>query len=317
MIQWNPIPEGSQGTNFRTHSAFVNDNWRVTSRLTANVGVRFDKNNGADSAGRLVAKDSAFSPRVGVSWDPTGDQTWSRHRQLREIRLRRFPTASPTRHRPPAIRRRTSSFTAVRRSTPTRSADRRPPPRSRRCSTGYNANGGANLPLNGAPTIPGVTPVRIQGSLNSPNNLEYAVGVSRQFGSRAVVRADYVVPRLPRLLRDSASTRARARVTRTSSARSTTWRSFENTNAVKRRYQGLTASRAPIGSPRRWIPAPRIRCRAPGATTTARTSAAARSPAARSPIRNTSRRRGPIRWGICRSISGTAPRCGSTTASTA
>ena len=34
--------------------------------------MRFDKNHGADSAGRLVANDSAFSPRVGVVWDPTG-----------------------------------------------------------------------------------------------------------------------------------------------------------------------------------------------------------------------------------------------------
>src|SRR5439155_6333631 len=48
----------------------------------------------------------------------------------------------------------------------------------------YNANGGASLPLNGAPTIPGISP-QIQGSLDSPNNLEYAVGVNRQFGAKA------------------------------------------------------------------------------------------------------------------------------------
>ena len=87
IIQWNPIPQGSEGTNFRTHSTFVNDNWRVTSRLTANVGLRYDKNHGADSAGRLVAKDSAFSPRVGVSWDPDRNADLERHRQLRQVRL--------------------------------------------------------------------------------------------------------------------------------------------------------------------------------------------------------------------------------------
>ena len=29
--------------------------------------------------GGLVADDSAFSPRVGVVWDPTGDGEWSVH----------------------------------------------------------------------------------------------------------------------------------------------------------------------------------------------------------------------------------------------
>src|SRR5262245_1970267 len=40
-IQWNPILQESEGSSFRTHSLFVNDTWRLTDRLTANVGVRF------------------------------------------------------------------------------------------------------------------------------------------------------------------------------------------------------------------------------------------------------------------------------------
>ena len=43
----------------------------------------------------------------------------------------------------------------------------------------YIANGGANLPLTGPPTIPGVSP--IIGELSSPNSWEYALGVNRQF----------------------------------------------------------------------------------------------------------------------------------------
>jgi hypothetical protein len=54
----------------------------------------------------------------------------------------------------------------------------------------YFANGAANLPLNGAPTIPGVTP--LIGDLTSPHVWEYATGVNRQFGSRAAVRLDAV-----------------------------------------------------------------------------------------------------------------------------
>src|SRR4029077_17531890 len=55
----------------------------------------------------------------------------------------------------------------------------------------FFANGGPNLPLTGSPNIPGVTP-QIRGSLTSPNLLEYAGGISRQFGSRGAIRTDVV-----------------------------------------------------------------------------------------------------------------------------
>ena len=82
------LPQGSQGTNFRTNALFFNDNWRWTDRLTLNVGVRWDKNQGKDSAGRQVADDSAISPRVGVVWDPTGQRPVGGDGQLREVRRR-------------------------------------------------------------------------------------------------------------------------------------------------------------------------------------------------------------------------------------
>ncbi len=53
----------SQGTDFRTHSLFFNDQWRLSGRVTVNLGVRWDKNSGKDSADQVVADDSAFSPR--------------------------------------------------------------------------------------------------------------------------------------------------------------------------------------------------------------------------------------------------------------
>ncbi len=77
IIQWNPIFLSSQGTNFRTHSVFFSDQWRVNPRLSANLGLRYDRNDGANSAGDPVANDSAWSPRLGIVWDPTGDGDWS------------------------------------------------------------------------------------------------------------------------------------------------------------------------------------------------------------------------------------------------
>ncbi len=77
QIQWNPIFVQSQGTDFRTHSLFFNDSWRVNGRLTANLGLRLDRNDGTNGAGELVAKQTAFSPRLGVVWDPVGTAQWS------------------------------------------------------------------------------------------------------------------------------------------------------------------------------------------------------------------------------------------------
>ena len=154
--------------------------------------LRYDQNHGADSAGRLVAKDSAFSPRVGVVWDPTGDQKWSV-----TASFAKYVAGDLQQHRRlvvgrPAIRRRSSSSTAGRRSTRPDAIDADARRRFAQVFDWYNANGGANLPLAGAPTIPGVTPVnpglaglaeqpRIRGRRQPPAS-----------ATRAAVRADFV-----------------------------------------------------------------------------------------------------------------------------
>jgi hypothetical protein len=72
MGYW-PISEMSQGTHFRTQSAFVNDAWRLNNNFTFNIGLRYDKNDGTDASGTKVVKDSKWSPRLSVTWDPGGD----------------------------------------------------------------------------------------------------------------------------------------------------------------------------------------------------------------------------------------------------
>jgi Carboxypeptidase regulatory-like domain len=71
-IYYTPIDTLSQGTNALTHSVFLNDAWRVSDRLSVNLGVRWDKNDASDSRGVVTAKDSAFSPRLAAQFDVTG-----------------------------------------------------------------------------------------------------------------------------------------------------------------------------------------------------------------------------------------------------
>lgn len=76
-IVWTPIFLSSPGTDFQTRSAFVNDKWDLNSHWSFNIGLRYDKNNGHDADGHLISDDSAFSPRLGLMYDPRGD---GRHR---------------------------------------------------------------------------------------------------------------------------------------------------------------------------------------------------------------------------------------------
>ena len=238
FIQWNPIPLLSQGANFRTYSGFVNDSWRVNGRLTANLGLRWDKNHGVDEQGNVVAKDSAWSPRFGIVLDPAGNQKWSITASFAQYvsalnsalgdsasaagnpQTFRFTYRGPSINADPAAATLTPSNAAIQQ-----------------IFDWYFANGGSNLPLRSQPDIPGVTP-QIRGNLVSPNVLEYATGVNRQIGNRATLRADYVF----RNYRDLYSERTD---TTTGHVTNALGQSFdlalnENTTRLTRRYSGVT-----------------------------------------------------------------------------
>jgi hypothetical protein len=189
VIQWNPIRIDSGGNNFRTHSGFFNDSWRVNDRLTANLGLRFDKNDGTDQQGKTVVTQSAWSPRLGLIYDPTGSGDWS-------------VTASAAKYVAGIVNSIADASSAAGNPETRQFVYRGPainpigtanPVTSdvaiRQLFEWFNANGGENLPLNGTPTIPGVSPQI--GELQSPSTWEYAAGVNRQLG-RAAFRVDFI-----------------------------------------------------------------------------------------------------------------------------
>jgi len=188
FIITTPILLASQGTDLVTHSAFVNDDWRFGDRVSFNLGVRFDRNQGEDAAGGRVSDDSRVSPRLGVTVDPTGSGRW---------------TASASFARYVA-----GLNTAISDVSPAGNPDLRvwpylgPPinadPTQPLVGTGdalrqvfdwFEANGGQTRPTIASSAASIST--RINGSLESPSADEFAIGLDRQF-ARGTVRADFV-----------------------------------------------------------------------------------------------------------------------------
>jgi len=73
VLQWVPIQVLSQGSDFATDSLYLNDKWDLNSKWSFNLGVRYDKNDGKDSAGHAISDDSNVSPRLGLTYDILGN----------------------------------------------------------------------------------------------------------------------------------------------------------------------------------------------------------------------------------------------------
>ncbi len=245
QIAWQPILMGTEGTNFRTHSVFYNDNWRVSSRITANLGLRYDRNQGANGVGAIVTRDASLSPRLGVVLDPFDDQKWtitgSVGKYVAGIASSIADVSSPG-----------GNFDAYTFAYLGPAIN--PNPNAPLLSSAdalaqlfawFDANGGTSRALAGTPVVRGVTP-QIRESLKSPHAWEYSGGVGRQIGGRASVRADVTFRKHGDFYaqRTDLST-GRVTDTRTNILPALQNRVYdltviENTDRLKRRYAGLT-----------------------------------------------------------------------------
>jgi len=233
IIQYNPIPTQSLGSNFRTHSLFFNDAWRGSNHLTANLGVRWDKNHGLDQSGALVTRDGAFSPRLGVIWDPTGIGTWAITANFAKY----VAAISNSIADQSSAAGNPQSFQYYYQGPDINPASpvTTTPDAIKAVFAWYDANKN-NLVLVQNPTLPGLTP-KIGPDLHSPFTYEYSSGISRQF-ARASLRADVTYRKYHDFYAGvvNAST---GKVTN-SFGQSFDLQLIENTDAIKRQYAGLT-----------------------------------------------------------------------------
>jgi outer membrane receptor protein involved in Fe transport len=195
FIQFDPILHPTRGTHFKTNSVFANDTWRFNDRLTLNLGVRYDANDGTNEAGLKVANDSHVSPRLAATYDARGNGNLVLHASYGQYvaalansigdssSTAGVPSSFQWFYRGPdisglsqdeALRQLFDWFTAANGGLPT--VD--------------DPLGGGLQPLRQA-ALRGVS-TQIHGSLDSPDVTEYSLGVTARIGTRGLIRADAV-----------------------------------------------------------------------------------------------------------------------------
>ena len=191
LLQWVPIEILSQGSDFQTHSVFLNDKWDLNQRWSFNLGVRYDKNDGKDSAGNPISDDSNISPRLGLTYDFFGDgrlranASYSRYvSRIQETIGGAAGGGNPSYYlwyyAGPQIGGRGTgmdSFDVLEELF--------------RWFLSPEVGGTSNTEYLLGVTVPGYN-TRFDGSLKSPSVDEITVGLGSQIGSRGFVRVDLI-----------------------------------------------------------------------------------------------------------------------------
>ncbi len=189
-IIWGSVLEESKGTSFKTKSFYVNDTWRISNRITLNLGLRYDKNDGKDAGGAKVADDSRVSPRLGLSWDLKGDGGW-----IVNATYGRYVTALANNIADAGAAAGQPTWVGFLYGGPSLSAAEMGGNHAVITALFdwfFNDYGGVSNPaLRFWADIPGLSP-KVGKGLKSPYGDEFGIGVTRRLGNRGVLRVDYV-----------------------------------------------------------------------------------------------------------------------------
>ena len=199
VVYW-PIFQLSKGNDLRTRSVFLNDTWRVSNRLSFNVGVRYDKNDATDQAGVKTSDDSAFSPRLAGTYDVFGDgklrvaASYAKYvGALQDTQAGSGASLAGS----PAIFYWYYDGPGIN-TDPTKPLVS-PADAVQKWFDWFASQGcypdplaaGCKVPLGGPPSVSGVN-VQIQESLKSPYSDEIVLGIAGAIGTRGSYRADFV-----------------------------------------------------------------------------------------------------------------------------
>lgn len=228
MIEY-PILFSSLGSDLNTDSLWVNDRWDINNRWSANIGLRYDRNDSQDSQGQAVADDSNMSPRVGLAFDTFGNGRlrWNASYGVYTGRLAETIASLGSAAGNPAIYANYYGGPDIINATPEAALAQ--------IWAWYDAQGGFDKVPFFSVSVPGAQR-QIRESLVSPNVEEMALGVATQVGA-AFLRAD-LVKRDWRDFYESQRTMAIGRVTLPNGPADLEL--VKNSDDLTREYLGLT-----------------------------------------------------------------------------
>jgi outer membrane receptor protein involved in Fe transport len=186
LANWR-VDNPSLGSDLTTDSLFINDKWDLNANFSFNIGGRFDKTEAVDQAGNPTADESSFSPRLGITYDPSGNgrlrfgATYGRYigRLAEGVQGASSGAGSPNfygwYYHGPSVAGTSAQVVAA-------------------AINWWLANGGFNSTLNPAEdvSIGGVSTQLQQGGVKAPGMDEFTVGVGFQYSPTGYVRADYI-----------------------------------------------------------------------------------------------------------------------------
>lgn len=241
-IQYTPLVEPSKGSDIRTYSGFINDQWRLNNKLTFNAGFRFDLNRSKDQGGVPVLADQQWSPRLGVTYDLKGDGKWIANagfaRYVMGVNGAVVDSGSKG--------GRTASYSWNYKG-PTFNMTCTPPNCLSAADilpqmfTWFDSIGGINnTTYRSSPSIPGVTTHVSTDQTVAPSSNEITFGLARELGGRGTVRVDYVHRRYQDMYGSYIDTTT-GKVT-DPTGRKYDAESIHNTPDAQRWYDGVTAA---------------------------------------------------------------------------
>ena len=194
-MDWYPFPVIGAGTDFAQTGTFINDKWRLNNNWSFNVGVRYDKNNGKNSIGGTVAKDSTFSPRLGVVLDPKGDGDWIINANYGKYVMTIAGTSNVADQSPQAGAQLYWGYYGPEFNTNcdpvTGTNCTSPQDVLRGVFAWFDSIGGTHSVPDYGTVFNGYNRV-IKGSLDSPYAQEIAAGVTKRIGNAGLLRVDYI-----------------------------------------------------------------------------------------------------------------------------
>ena len=237
FVEWLPVFEETKGNNLRTYSGFGNDVWRLNTRVTFNLGLRYDKNSTFDQGAKRVGNDARFSPRLGTTIDLKGDGKW-----IANLGFAHYVAAFNTQIADASSAAGRQASFSYFYAGPSVNDGAGPYLNSQQALQilfdWFNANGGTSRATRNQPTVPGVN-TAVDPGIRSANSDEFMTGLAHELGAKGAVRADFVY----RKYRDFYGNFVNGSTGTVADPRTGTQFNLtvvNNTNAVRRDYKGMS-----------------------------------------------------------------------------